>query len=272
MKEKINNDLFEYGLEVSEFFITNISLPEDDKNFNRMRQQYADQYLRVREEDIRKREAEAAAERKMVEAQTEARLKIIGAQADAQTRKMQAEAEAQAYKMQAEAEASEMRMKGYTYQQETARLVGRDAMKNGITGNGSGSSGIGELAGLGVTLGAMGGVMNMTKDTFTPFLENAGEFGREAVGSINKDEWECKCGNRRATGKFCNECGSPRPEKAKDDLWDCQCGNKGIRGKFCNECGSPRPEKAKDDLWDCQCGNKGIKGKFCNECGSPRPQ
>ena len=36
--------------------------------------------------------------------------------------------------MQAEAEAAEMRMKGYTYQQETSRQVGLEAMKNGLGG------------------------------------------------------------------------------------------------------------------------------------------
>jgi len=46
--------------------------------------------------------------------------------------------------------------------------------------------------------------------------------------------------------------------------WTCGCGmiNK---GKFCSECGSPRPAAE----WICNCGTKN-KGKFCSECGSPR--
>ena len=44
--------------------------------------------------------------------------------------------------MQAEAEAAEMRMKGYTYQQETARQVGLEAMKNGLVGTGVGAGSV----------------------------------------------------------------------------------------------------------------------------------
>ena len=44
-------------------------------------------------------------------------------------------------------------MKGYTYQQETSRQVGMEAMKNGISGGAAGA--LGDVAGMGVALGAM---------------------------------------------------------------------------------------------------------------------
>ena len=44
--------------------------------------------------------------------------------------------------MQAAAEAAEMQMKGYTYQQETARQVGLEAMKNGLTGGDASAGGM----------------------------------------------------------------------------------------------------------------------------------
>lgn len=47
--------------------------------------------------------------------------------------------------------------------------------------------------------------------------------------------------------------------------WTCSCGNVNT-GKFCSECGSPRPAAE----WICSCGNVN-KGKFCSECGRPRP-
>lgn len=47
--------------------------------------------------------------------------------------------------------------------------------------------------------------------------------------------------------------------------WTCSCGNVNT-GKFCSECGSPRPAAQ----WTCSCGNVN-KGKFCSECGRPRP-
>ncbi|MBQ7372094.1 MAG: SPFH domain-containing protein [Blautia sp.] len=112
LKERLNGFLQEYGLEMPEFFVSRVMTPDDDPNFRRMKEQYAQQYLLVRQEQIRKSEAEAAAARKEVEAATEARMKLIGAQGDAEALRAKAQAEADAYRMQAEAEASEMRMKG----------------------------------------------------------------------------------------------------------------------------------------------------------------
>ena len=50
-----------------------------------------------------------------------------------------------------------------------------------------------------------------------------------------KPEWTCACGAVN-TGKFCSECGSPRPAGP----WTCSCGTVNT-GKFCQECGKPRP-------------------------------
>ena len=133
LRERINAALDEYGLTMPEFYVSRIVTPDDDPNFRRMKEQYAEQYLLVRQEGIRKAEAEAAADRKAVEAQTAARMKIIGAQGEAEALKIQKQAEAEAYRMQAEAEATEMRMKGYTYQQETSRQVGLEAVRGAIS-------------------------------------------------------------------------------------------------------------------------------------------
>lgn len=101
LRERINAALDEYGLTMPEFYVSRIVTPDDDPNFRRMKEQYAEQYLLVRQENIRKAEAEAAADRKAVEAQTAARMKIIGAQGEAEALKIQKQAEAEAYRMQA---------------------------------------------------------------------------------------------------------------------------------------------------------------------------
>ena len=275
LRERINVGLDEYGLTMPEFFVSRVVTPDDDPNFKRMKEQYAEQYLLVRQEQIRRSEAEAAAERKAVEAQTSARMKIIGAQGDAEALRIQKAAEAEVYRMQAAAEAEEMRMKGYSYQQETARQVGLEAMKNGIGGGEGGGlpGGIGDLAGLGIGLGAMGSVIGMTKEAVSPMLESAAQMGRTAGAAMSPSVpsagvWDCPCGQKGVTGKFCPECGSPRPAPA--EAWDCVCGQKGIASKFCPECGAKRPEKPA--AWDCACGQKGVTSKFCPECGAKRPE
>ena len=271
----INETLDEYGLVMPEFFVTSIMTP-DDPNFRRLKQQFADKTLKVREEEIRKAEAEAAQGRKILEAQTEAQLKMVGAQGEAEALKIKAQAEAEAYKAQAMAEAAEMHAKGYTYQQETARMVGMEAMQNGLTGGEGGGNlgGLGDVASLGVALGAMGGVIGMTKDALSPIMGASNDlgagFGNVVAGNVpeNNNSWDCSCGAKGIASNFCPECGSAKPAPA--ETWDCACGCKGITSKFCPECGSKKPEPPA--AWDCACGCKGITSKFCPECGSKKPE
>jgi len=269
LKARINPRLAEYGLELADFFVARVVTPDDDPNFRKMKQQFAEQYLNVREEQIRKTVAVAEAERKTVEAETAARMKIIGAQGEAEALKIQKQAEAEAYRMQAAAEAEEMRMKGYTYQQETARQVGVGATIAMGQSASNGGGGLGDLAGLGITLGAMGSVVNMTKDALNPMMDASGQMG-QTIGGVIAGGWNCKCGATNIQSKFCPECGAKKPEPKQG--WTCpQCGEQNITSKFCPECGCKKPEAPAP--WDCpQCGNKGITGKFCGECGCRKPE
>lgn len=270
LRERINAALDEYGLTMPEFYVSRIVTPDDDPNFRRMKEQYAEQYLLVRQENIRKAEAEAAADRKAVEAQTAARMKIIGAQGEAEALKIQKQAEAEAYRMQAEAEAAEMRMKGYTYQQETSRQVGLEAMKNGLGGGANAAGALGDLAGLGVSLGAMSSVIGMTKDALSPMTQDAAQMGA-AVGAAVTGGWDCPaCGHKNITTNFCPDCGSKKPEPKTG--WDCaQCGTKNIQSRFCPNCGAKKPEESSG--WTCpECGTKDIMTNFCPNCGRKKDE
>ena len=271
LKIKINEVLEEYGLTMPEFFVTAVMTPDDDPNFKRLKQQFADKTLKVREEEVRKAEAEAAQGRKILEAQTEAQLKMVSAQGEAEALKIKAQAEAEAYKAQAYAEAEEMRAKGYTYQQETARQVGLEAMQNGITGgSGSAGSAMGDMASLGVTLGAMGGVINMTKDALNPIMNTTADIGSSVMQGVvaSADTWDCTCGKTGIDGNFCSNCGAKKPAPIAPATWDCACGKTGIDGNFCPNCGMKKPEAS--TTWNCSCGKTDIEGNFCSNCGNRR--
>ena len=59
---------------------------------------------------------------------------------------------------------------------------------------------------------------------------------------------------------------APAPAPA-GDTWTCSCGVQNT-GKFCGNCGSPKP--APTGPWTCSCGMQNT-GNFCGNCGSKRP-
>lgn len=87
--------------------------------------------------------------------------------------------------------------------------------------------------------------------------------------SVSVDLWACNCGKTGNAGKFCDECGKPKPAPVLG--WTCTCGEVN-KGKFCSECGKPKPADAL--LYKCdKCGwepeDPKNPPKFCPECGDP---
>ncbi len=58
-------------------------------------------------------------------------------------------------------------------------------------------------------------------------------------------------------------------QQAAASGWTCaKCGQTGNTGKFCSNCGAPKPDAA----WTCaKCGQTGNTGKFCSNCGAVKP-
>lgn len=136
-----------------------------------------------------------------------------------------------------------------------AHLVGAqaEAMKTAAANEG----------GMGAMMGFMGANM----------AQNAGGVNAQALyqmaqqqapADASADGWTCECGARNA-GKFCAECGKPRPAAGG---WTCACGAENS-GKFCTECGKPRPAQARCGKCGWTPDDPADPPKFCPECGAP---
>ena len=138
-----------------------------------------------------------------------------------------------------------------------AHLVGSqgDAMKMAANNQGGAA-----MAFMGMNMAGQAGGMN-AGNLFAMGQQQAAQQPAAPAASAG---WTCACGHAGNTGKFCAECGQPKPAPAGE--WKCACGAVNT-GKFCAECGQPKPAS---DEWTCACGTLN-KGKFCANCGTPRP-
>lgn len=129
----------------------------------------------------------------------------------------------------------------------------------------------GNESNMGAAVGFMG--MNMAGNAGTGMYQAMAEQAEKARTAYEAQQkkapsgWTCpSCGAEGNTGKFCSNCGKPKPEEKKP--WDCPaCGQKGNTGNFCSNCGAPKPSG-----WTCpSCGTMN-QGKFCTNCGHKKPE
>ena len=145
-----------------------------------------------------------------------------------------------------------------------ATLVGAqaDAMKT-AAGNQAGA--MTGFMGMGMAMNAGNG-MN-AQDLFAMGQQQqAQQAAAQQAAQQPTDGWKCSCGAIN-TGKFCSECGAPKPADAEG--WVCSCGAVN-KGKFCSNCGAKKPAGA--PLYRCdKCGwepeDPAHPPKFCPECG-----
>ena len=145
-----------------------------------------------------------------------------------------------------------------------ATLVGAqaDAMKT-AAGNSAGA--MTGFMGMGMAMNAGGGMNAQNLFAMGQQQQQQQQTQQPPAAAPAAEGWRCSCG-AVATGKFCPECGSPKPTDAG---WKCSCGAVN-KGKFCQNCGSKKPDGA--PLYRCdKCGwepeDPTHPPKFCPECG-----
>ncbi len=287
LREKVSVGFEEYGLHVPQFFVTNVSLPEEDKNFKRIRDLLAASYLEIREREVR---ADIAAAQRKIELEEETTL-TEKARFEAERQRIEAQAAADRARYEGMAEAEVMAAKGYN-QKDVLQADVQKAYAEGIgnmgANGGTGGGMMSDILGMGIGMAALGNVGSQMSDVMKSFAP-ASDINS---GTVGVNSWKCSCGAVNSSGKFCVECGKEKVEpwdcilcgakgntgkfcaecgKKKLQPWTCDdCGAKGNTGKFCSDCG--KPKKNAVDAWDCSCGAKDNSGKFCSECGKPKEE
>lgn len=254
LREKISPRFEEYGLSIPQFYVTTVSLPEDDKNFKDYKALISQAYIGVRTEEVKADIALAEQKRRIIEAQTQAQLDMIKAQGQAESSKLAGFAEAEV-----------MHAKGYSHKDEIEADV-QKAYAAGMGqfgangGNSSGGGASSEMVNLMMGM-KMAGVMG---DKFDSIMSPTSPRAAQTTAPVSG--WSCSCGETNITSKFCPNCG--KPQAPSRPTWNCSCGTKNITSKFCPDCGAPCPVAS---TWDCACGAKNITSKFCPDCGSAKP-
>lgn len=321
MLSALQNSFEDYGLVITEFLVMGIMLPQKGElgydalqTILKLRQKDLTKSAIATETELKLAELEAKkqldiriqenvaeveiahrravaqkGETSVLEAQYASQVKVAETTGDVQAERLHMQLELERKRQTAQIEAEEMRLKGFNQKdvmQTDVQKAYAEALGQMGSNGGGGSAMLGDLAGLGVTLGAMGGVMNMTKDAMAPMMNTAaaptGGWNCSACGQSNittnfcpncgakklsADTWTCTaCGQGGISSNFCPNCGAKKPAA---DTWICSdCGQTGIRSNFCPNCGAKKPSA---DTWTCpDCGQTGIQSKFCPNCGKKK--
>lgn len=202
LKDRLLPDFADYGIALERFFVTTISKPDGEPQYEKFKDLHFRQYADIADAQIRQNVG-------IIDQTTEAKRTVIEAQGLAQKRATE----------------------GYTYQQERGFDVAEKVAQNEGAGNFSSAGiGLGMMTGIGGAVGgAVGGV----------FSDSVGQVaaGQSAAAA---DAFCESCGSALTVGAlFCEECGAQTGNKQKCAKCGFVFEKP---GKFCPKCGTKREE------------------------------
>lgn len=183
VKQKLASDFIDYGISLTQFFITNVVKPEGDSIYEDFKTLYFRQYADIKDAEIKQQTA-------LINAETQARQKVIDAKAQAEKR----------------------RVEGYTYQQERGLDVAEKAAQNEAAGEfGSMGIGLGMMAGVGMPIGsAVGSTVTDALKSFQTQSPQMSVRPQEPCGLRAKFCSQCGYAFADESMNFCPQCGKNR--------------------------------------------------------------
>lgn len=233
----LNGILDQYGLELVNFYIENLEIPEND-----------DSMKRIREMRILRQEKQFEREQSMADQRMEFGMRQESAVADRFVSGQKAQSDYERMKIR-----DQDGNNGWA-RQEAAEIMKIMAEK----GEDGGGNGMNIMAELGMGLGMGRAIGNMAEDMFSNLNDPSNVQGvKKAICP------KCNAVNPEGT-KFCGKCGE---EFVKAGAVCENCGAALIPGmKFCGECGT---KVAPQKKFCPNCGNEVAPNmKFCGECGT----
>lgn len=223
IKKMLVQDYQDYGLELTQFFVTNIVKPDGERQYERFKDLHFRKFIEIEEAKLRQ-----------------------------QTEIIQANTEAQKTIIESHAMATKRAQEGYTYQQERGFDVSERIAENESVGQYTNMGiGLGTMLGVGSSVGNAVGTQvkevlseNNSTDILCTncgkALPQSAKFCFNCGTPIKKDSnlVLChKCNKEVPMGKFCANCGAILEETC------LKCGAKLPENtNFCPECGTKKGE------------------------------
>lgn len=171
---QLQDDFYDYGVDLKSFMITNVLKPDNDRNYIRFKDIYSRRTIDVAEAELQQKLS-------LIEEQTRAQQTVIEAQAIARKRELE----------------------GYTYQQEQSFEVAKEIARNDA---------VAEFGNIGIGMGMLsgiGGEMAQQVGTVTRAAMNQSMEPPEAPSAYCTN-----CGHKlSANAMFCEMCGNKTEKK-----------------------------------------------------------